>query len=158
MPRISKKQRYICRLTSAFKKRIVRRVFRLSHDEDDDLVEDAIDKAVALSLAQAENSRYIFRESNYRTGKFEAVFKRDLFEGDDDEQAWLNEEEFLHKYRLSRRCFKILLDKIKDHPVFNPANSKNPQAPVEYQLMTWLKFVGTEGDGCWSTGKGTQDP
>ena len=46
---------------------------------------------------------------------------------------------------MSRDSFCILVDKIKDHPVFY--SKTNKQTPVEHQLMTWLKFVGTEGSG-----------
>jgi hypothetical protein len=58
----------------------------------------------------------------------------------------LNDAEFLQKYRMSRRSFDFLLNMIKDHPVFHTAKVRK-QAPVAFQLMTWLKYVGTEGNG-----------
>jgi hypothetical protein len=61
-------------------------------------------------------------------------------------QPWLNDEAFLQKYRMSRKSFYALLDLIKVHPVFHTARRRK-QAPVAHQLMTWLKYVGTEGSG-----------
>ena len=130
------------------------KISRLLFDEDDFLA-DGVDMAIAVAIRKANKSRYLFRSNRYRTGMANVKFAADLAEegkrqSDDDEdddtiQPWLNEEEFVQKYRMSRVSFHILLDKIRDHPVFSSRRKK--QTPVEYQLMTWLKFVGTEGSG-----------
>jgi hypothetical protein len=120
-------------------------------DEHDPLA-DAVDIATSVALCNASESRYLFRPSTYRKGDSETRFQTDLKEeasvhsnssGGDIIQPWLNNDEFLHKYRMTRASFKFLLDQIKDHPVFHTAK-KRKQAPVEHQVMTWLKYVGTE--------------
>jgi hypothetical protein len=71
---------------------------------------------------------------------------RDDDHDDGNYQPWLSDDEFLQKYRMSRKNFKIVLDKIKDHSVFQEQN-KRRQAPPAHQLMVFLKYVGTEGTG-----------
>jgi hypothetical protein len=137
-----------------FGDRLADRISRLLFDEED-LFADGVDLAIAVAITKAENSRFLFRSNRCRTGAAEERFATDLAEegkrGSDDEedddtiQPWLNEDEFLQKYRMSRTSFHILLDKIRDHPVFYSKRRK--QSPVSHQLMTWLKFVGTEGSG-----------
>jgi hypothetical protein len=61
-------------------------------------------------------------------------------------QPWLNDDEFLQKYRVSRRSVEVILNKIKDHEVFHTGKKKK-QRPIADQLLTWLKYVGTEGAG-----------
>ena len=158
MPRSSKRQKFIKELTSIFKWRLGQRLARLLFEDEPDDIEDAIDYVVAVSLSKATKKRYIFRRHKYRVKKAERVFKEDLqvdgAEATDMSNAastspseipWLNDEEFLQKYRMSRACFNRVLALIKDHPVFH--SKTKDQAPVEYQLMTWLKFAGTEGSG-----------
>ena len=132
---------------------MVDRMIRMACD-DLEPEEDFKDLLARHQLKEAQESRYLFRSSTYRTGNAVEVFENDLnedpvpIEGEsDEEEPWLNDEEFLQKYRMSRNAFKILLDKIKDHPAFNNPNSKRKQIPAAYQLMAWLKFVGTEGAG-----------
>ena len=62
---------------------------------------------------------------------------------------WLNEEEFLQKYCMTRASFIKVLDQIKIHPVFKRLEGKKgrPQTPVANQLMVFLKTIGTEGSG-----------
>jgi hypothetical protein len=123
-------------------------------DEHDPLA-NAVDIATSVALCYASESRYLFCQCTYRKGDSETRFQTDLKEeasvnsnssGEDIIQPWLNDDEFLHKYRMTRASFKFLLDQIKDHPAFHTAK-KRKQAPVEHQLMTWLKYVGTEGAG-----------
>jgi DDE superfamily endonuclease len=156
MPRSSKRAEYLRRLRRYFQTRMVyrasRKMLTSTDDDDDDLLNDSMDLHVLQKLRFAEERRYLFRSSKYRKGRHNEVFERDLDDGrlleSDDEsiQPWLNDTEFLQKYRVSRRCFGIILDKIKDHPVFE-SKSNHPQTPVSHQLLTWLKYVGTEGSG-----------
>ena len=132
---------------------MIDRLIRMACDEFEP-EEDFKDLLARHQLRIAQQSRYLFRSSTYRKGNLLETFEKDLnedpvpIEGEsDEEEPWLNDEEFLQKYRMSRNAFKILLDKIKDHAVFNNPNSKRKQVSVAYQLMTWLKFVGTEGAG-----------
>jgi len=48
---------------------------------------------------------------------------------------------------VSRENFKFILEKIQDHPVFQKQSRGRRQKPVAYQLMVFLKFIGTEGSG-----------
>ena len=49
---------------------------------------------------------------------------------------------------MRRESFFHLIDLIKDHKVFKKKKRGKTQTPVEYQLMAFLKYVGTEGSGC----------
>ena len=147
------------KLRRFFNVRMTDRLFRHAFDEFDP-IEDSLDFFFLGHLRKADSSRYLFRSSSYRKGNSEEIFNKDLFdpvadEEEDDsiakEEVWLNEEEFLQKYRMSRTSFKVLLDKIKGHQVFHPPNAKREQVPVAHQLMTWLKYVGTEGSGASSS-------
>lgn len=124
----------------------------MMEDEDEFFHEDSIDIVLTMSLVSAMRRRYLFRKSRHRQGDAEAIYKEDLDakeDGSDGSEAtlpWLTESEFLSKYRLSRKNFHKILALIKDHPVFQ-AKGKKPQRDVAYQLMTWLKYAGTEGSG-----------
>ena len=58
---------------------------------------------------------------------------------------WLNDLEFINAYRMTRKAFHLLLDKIKDHPIFHRGRRGPSQAPVEYQLMTLLHYISSAG-------------
>jgi hypothetical protein len=64
-----------------------------------------------------------------------------------DERNWLSDNEFLRKYRVTREGFTAILNRIKDHPVFQRGRRGPEQAPVEFQLMVFLNYIGTEGSG-----------
>lgn len=72
-------------------------------------------------------------------------------EADDEEEEaplpFLTDNEFLHKYRMSRDSFNELVGLIKDHEVFKRGRRGPKQMPPEYQLMVFLKYIGTEGAG-----------
>jgi hypothetical protein len=131
------------------------------YDDDDDSVEDTLDYAVAVSVKVAEQHRYLFRRSTYRKAPADR-FEDDLNDEEDydteeeidslSEEAgklpWLTDDEFLHKYRVTRESFGKIVHEIQDHAIFQ---SKDPrgrkQAPVAHQLMVFLKYIGTEGTG-----------
>jgi DDE superfamily endonuclease len=154
MPRISKRARAIRDLEFIARERLTARQTRTTFDEEDPIA-DGVDLVVMKALQNAHSSRYLFRERKYRKGSLDERFGTDLLDQiqhpsdtDDTEgvQPWLNESEFIQKYRMSRSSFDYLLNLIKDHPVFHTGKKKK-QAPVEFQLMTWLRYVGTEGSG-----------
>jgi hypothetical protein len=111
--------------------------------------------ALILLLVRAlENARgrsYLYRPILYRKGNSAAIYRWDL---NSDfvsfscaiAQSWLEDEEFLSKYRVSRKAFHHMHDLTKDHPVFI-SKGKKQHMPVEHQLLIWLKYVGTEGTG-----------
>jgi len=73
----------------------------------------------------------------------------------EEEYPWLNNWEFQKKYRVSQEAFEFILRLIKDHPIFKPLSGKSTrkQAPVEHQLMVFLKYIGTEGTGANNPGQ-----
>lgn len=166
MPRTSRRLIFIEDLKTIFKKRMIARAIRKMFEDDEeeglgdfDVASDCIDVVVALTLAKALQRRYLFRTSKNRKGKSEPIFQVDLklqesrsdkeecssASSEDTFLPWLNDIEFLQKYRMSRESFDRVVDYIKDHPVFQSKTKQ--QAPVAHQLMTWLKYAGTEGSG-----------
>jgi DDE superfamily endonuclease len=158
MPRTSKRSVVLKHLRNTLRLRLLFKAVRLFDDDDDSSVEDTNDLAAALTLRAAESRRYVTRGSRYRKSPAAERFETDLMEeGNNQEQQfddtsisshnlpWLNDEEFLHKFRMSRASFQILLSKIRDHPVFE--SKTKTMAPPEHQLMVFLKYIGTEGAG-----------
>lgn len=148
MPRLSRKAKVIKALRDKLKGRLMSRAAQLIllDDEwfDDDMMHLELAKDLALSVAirKAESQRYLFRQSQYRCGN--KRFNEDLDQGS---LSWLNDDEFLQKYRCSRENFYRILELIEEHPVFQTPENKRSQAPVAHQLMVFLKFLGTEGSG-----------
>jgi DDE superfamily endonuclease len=146
------------KLGRRFKLRLFKRGFRTLIDEENSL-EDAVDTAVAMAIRKGENRRYLFRKKHYRKGddRFTLDLDDEYFSGaeDDDDSIeaeaakmpWLTDDEFLHKYRMSRESFHRVLHAIEDHDVFATGKRGRNQAPVAHQLMVFLKFLGTEGAG-----------
>ena len=152
MPRTSQRANVIEQLQAASTTRRIARAIRL-FDSDSDSFEDAVDEAVEVSLAKAKRRRFLFRFSKYRKGSSEQIFQNDLDNDDYDNyepQPWLSDDEFLQKYRMSRKNFKAVLGMIKDHEVFHNQRKRRQQAPPAHQLLVFLKYVGTEGAGASS--------
>lgn len=133
--------------------------------EDSDL-EDYLDLSVNAAYHDVLHKRYVTKRKPYRKGRSRYFFERDLQEEDDPDGTppWLNEDEFLEKYRMHRSSFKKLLEKIQDHAVFQNSSYK-PQAPVSHQLLLFLHYLGRSGSGAsnpqlrqlFGTGRGTAD-
>jgi len=146
---------------ASMSQRLVNRLFRTAVEEDDS-VADATDVVFASMICEAESRRYLFRNQNYRKSPYDR-FKEDLDgneDSDDDAEdkailneaaklPWLTDEEFLQKYRMSRKSFNCVLNEIKSHSVFKKLEGKScrPQTPVPNQLMVFLKYLGMEGNG-----------
>ena len=158
MPRTSRRVKWLGEMRALLGRRIIARVQRsLFEDEDEpDEVQDALDAVVSSVVAKVSNRRYLHRHSRNRKGKSKVIFKEDLQEkpaeeedssssGSEEKQPWLNDDEFLQKYRMSRSSFNRLVELIKDDPIFH--SKTKPQAPVSSQLMVWLKYAGTMGSG-----------
>ena len=125
-------------------------------DEDDDVGSESsnstLDDLLLVAYARLNSlleSRYVerqpYRQSNHATSHFVA----DLQPGNVDETGiapWLNDTEFLRKYRMPRDAFWKLYHLIKDDEVFlpPPGNGKSQQ-PITFQLMVCLKAFGGEG-------------
>jgi DDE superfamily endonuclease len=79
-------------------------------------------------------------------------------------RPWLNDNEFLRKFRMSVEAFKYILDRVKDHVVFSNQSFKS-QAPPAHQLAVLLHYLGQSSSGgnnaqlrnIFSTGYGTNE-
>ena len=114
-----------------------------SSDDDDDSLSSLLDAALQKAYNHLSQSRYV-RRLTYRGSTF-GVFARDL--ASSTETPWLTEEEFQEKYRLRRDSFSRLVALVRDHKIFTSPPNKRKQAPVEYQLMVLLHYLGTAGSG-----------
>lgn len=130
-------------------------------DSDDDSVEDAIDVICARAYRVAESNRYVGRHKYRKSSRRQQTFNDDLATdtngeigeiGGDTHRSWLSDPEFKQKYRMDRESFQKVLNKIEDHSVFQNIKGRK-QCPVEQQLMVFLKFIGTEGDGASNSGQ-----
>lgn len=121
-------------------------------DDDEDSLEDMKDLAITVCLSELRKRRYYQRPPKYRKSPAAQRFETDLNEEilsdsstSSGEMPWLTDDEFLQKFRVTRTGFKFILDKIKDHSVFETKTKR--MAPPEHQLMVFLKYIGTEGAG-----------
>jgi hypothetical protein len=91
----------------------------LEDDDDDDFKDELecanllIDYAMIQKLKRTRRSRYLTRLLYRRSSNNQ--FTDDL-QSDDD--SFLNDDEFLQKYRMQRSSFTKLVNKIKDHAIF----------------------------------------
>ena len=146
------------------------------HDEDND--DDSVSSGSTLedlllvayvNLNSLEQSRYFdrrpYRPHEYASSRFSADLHTGGADADGMEIApWLNDIEFLCKYRMRRDAFWRLHQLIKDDEIFlpNPGNGRI-QRPTSFQLMVCLKAFGKEGSGLsagnlrdvFATGHGT---
>lgn len=147
MPRFSackfKKQE----LSKILKERLKYAIWR-DIDDDSDSLEDDIDNYYVDQMFTLESNRYYKQRDSYRKSNINS-FEEDLHVDQSFNcNSWLNDDEFLKKYRMNRESFYKLVDLIKDHPIFQSNRNKGiKQAPPEKQLMVFLKYIGTEGSG-----------
>ena len=93
-------------------------------------------------LDELRKTRYYLSRDNIRTYD-KRIFERDLDNKSDI--PWLNDEEFLNKYRTCRAGVDHLTELLKNAPVFKPGKRGRKMMPVKYQIMIWLHFYGHEG-------------
>ena len=128
---------------------------------DESLVDDLdrLNDSICERLEELLSQRYTGR-GNYRK-RNTCRFQQDLETG---ESAWLTDDEFLNKYRMTRESFNAIVDLIKDHRVFKKESQQGrQQPPVAHQLMVLLRYLGSEGGGgcnpdlrnMFSIGRGT---
>jgi hypothetical protein len=120
--------------------------------------EDELDEIVEFNLHLVLSRKYLYPRQQYRRGLltyFEdlvttpgfTTFNNQSITGKST-QPWLTENEFQQKYRVTRESFYKILEMIKEHPIFSNTDRRGRmQQPPEFQLMTLLKFLGTEGTG-----------
>ena len=128
MVRLSRRQERLKYLKKRVKSRAKARLLSLFDDDDfededdgDDDFKDEIEFANMLmdlvlmqKLKRTRRSRYLKRLFYRRSSNNQ--FLDDL---QSDEDSFLNDDEFLHKYRMQRSSFTKLVDMIKDHSVFD---------------------------------------
>ena len=140
MPRFSKRKRVLRKLAKACRER-ARSAFQryfLSIEDDN---EELIDLEFLNQFGKAKRSRYLFRPSSYRKGDINKCLDDVL------KSEWLNDEEFLMEFRVSRTSFNLLVELIKDDEVFQPGSRGTKPAPVEFQLLVLLRYLGLSGNG-----------
>ncbi|EJK67066.1 hypothetical protein THAOC_11944 [Thalassiosira oceanica] len=95
------------------------------------------------ALSDLANTRYL-RDRIIRKPSTN-VFEEDL-RVEEDGTHWMNDNEFLNKYRMDRETLDAVTEMIEDHPVFKRGRRGRRQRPVKHQLMTLLHFLGKEGE------------
>jgi hypothetical protein len=128
MVRFSRRSARIAHLKKQLRARLYARTLSLmeeddSDDSDDDSDDEFRDELMLWSmyrdmrlihrLKRARQSRYLTRSVYRRYG--DTQFGEDIRDGQD---AFLNDDEFLQKYRMNRSSFDKLVALIKDHPIF----------------------------------------
>jgi hypothetical protein len=154
MPRISLRKQVLTELENLSKRRrlqaTIRSLISNNEDDNDDMfsVHAIVDKVVENVKESILSRRYLLPRKPYRKGYSKMIFERDLREEDDANGTppWLTEDEFLHKYRMHRSSFYRLLSLIEKHPAF-VSNGRKKQAPVKYQLLLFLFYIGKSGSG-----------
>jgi hypothetical protein len=133
------------------------------HDDDEDSVEDIKDFASAVLLSEVRKRRFYKRHTRYRKSLAKERFYNDLHikdahstnrsHGSDGSSSrpWLSDEEFLQKFRVTKNGFRRILESIRNRSLFTSKTKR--MAPAEYQLMVFLKYVGTEGDEANNAGQ-----
>jgi hypothetical protein len=143
MPKLSFRNRKVSRLFKKWTDLRNWRLFKFALGEDPfDFFDVLLEADAKEKFKNEERLRYSTgTRGEYRDGNAAAIFNEDL----DEDSRWLNDAEFKDKYRMTRASFWLIVELIKEHPVFK--NKRRKQAPVEHQLMTLLCFLGMEGNG-----------
>ena len=110
--------------------------------EDEDMIEcaESLVLVYTMEMERMESIRYIDR-GRYRQTTM-TVLDRHLHDN-----QFLSNAEFLAHYRMTRVAFWELVRLIEHHPVFVSTPGRRSQFPVQYQLMLFLRVLGTEGNG-----------
>lgn len=158
MPRTSQRKQVLKQLEQIIKRRKVEAAYQslLFEDSDnegeifghDGSLHAVMDVMIQAAYDSISSRRYLFDRKPYRKGNSKLIFERDLQEDDgpDGTPPWLTDEEFLHKYRMHRDSFKMIVSLINNHPAFQSKGRKK-QAPVAHQLMVFLYYIGVSGSG-----------
>ncbi|CAJ1946140.1 unnamed protein product [Cylindrotheca closterium] len=143
MPRKSIKRKHVEVLWEMLEERVTHRELRMMTGRRD-AVADRLDFTLLERIQRLESRRYLHQSKYRMSSKY--IFEEDMKAiANGDVQPWLNADEFLQKYRMSKANFHKLVNKIRDCEVFQTPYGKTPQFPVEYQLMVFLHYVGTLG-------------
>ena len=136
MPRTSLRQRRIrwlkMTLKSRLKFRFLRELFGFSNKS-----QNTLDEVVAGAFNAAVSQRYHQDRSKYRKSR-SFIFDKDLKDEVDKggNLPWLNDVEFLQKYRCSRSSLLGIYDLIKDDPVFAIRDGTNGRQQLDAKMQT----------------------
>ena len=99
--------------------------------------------AVEQQINEVESRRYLTERIIIPSLEYWSVILRDTDR--------FNDEYFLHHFRIERDTFWSIETMLSDLDVFRTIPTMCPRAPVALQVMTFLKYVGTEGtDGSYA--------
>ena len=150
MPRTSSRQKILLTLAKQYDnakrmflfQNIIREDDGSSDDEDLGMLSYLAMMRASNRFATAKRSRYLAPRTQRKMTS--CIFEMDL-ETTSDSHGWLNDEEFLSKYRVTREQLDMVTDVIHKADVFHPGKNGPTQMPVKHQLMVYLHFVGHEG-------------
>ena len=113
-----------------------------------------MNRLLLKSIVRRKISRYEKLAALYYLDKAELIDRTrylcrgKYFTRSDHEFTWHlyedRERAFLSNFRISREKFHEIVGLIKDNEVFQTSNKKK-QAPVEFQMMVFFKYIGTKG-------------
>ena len=149
MPRLSTRAIALRALTAATRR--IRQIFLLenfSHLIDGNLTVLNEHNESFLALLQCQRRLTKLRNKRYYSARHIRKYSRHIFEHDldgDGDAPWLNEVEFMNKYRTSRDGLEHLTNLLKHAPIFKRGKRGPKQLLIKYQVMIWLHFFGHEG-------------
>jgi hypothetical protein len=141
MPRLSKRKRFLRDYKVAIDARLSSAALLKRCGLKRPCVSTLSDMAHINRYKVLSAQRYLFREGAYRKRTFKGL--RDCLYDKNE----MTEDEFLVQFRVTRTAFFEVLAEIDGDHVFCSGKSRIRQAPIAYQLLVFLVFLGTEGDG-----------
>ena len=139
MPRTSNRYKLISSAEKEIVKRCYRAHLRLLLSLSDP-VEDYQDQTFLKFFKQMHSTRY-FTRSAYRSRRVRLDWNEYL----NPESEFINDDEFLRLFRVSRNSFNLLLAEMERSPVFNKSHKFKKPRPVFQQLLVFLYRVGRFG-------------
>ena len=112
---------------------------------DDDSITSIEDLVMRNLEVKARNSRYLFRNTQYRTsrGGLSSFDWEGVLSGD---PLIMSDSQFLQSFRMTRQSFIKFIDLIKGHDVFKTKSPLRRTArPVAHQALVFLYRLGKEG-------------
>ena len=152
MPRRSKRITYLKKLEDRVVK--LRKAYLCSLRSDSELFET--DNHLYLlymvsyrKLKILSSKRYLFRKKKYRRNKGVCMYDADFDDAGDT--PWLNDDEFLAAYRMSRKSMNKLIELTKHHHLFErhtdgAFDEAKTEKACRVHMMHLLHFLGSFGE------------
>jgi DDE superfamily endonuclease len=128
---------------------IQHRLADIEYENNDDMYNDEGDQLanyVQFLMYEYNNlrqRRYLDR-GPYRWSRL-LNFLEVMDHGSEEDLPWLKPMEFQQTYKMSREAFFMVVELIQDHPVFAKQERGPPQIPVEFQFLSLLKYLTSQG-------------